>query len=123
MTIMGTPAICRLTRDSDDPNLFTASAPGAVNLKLVSNVGNIAFLLQNTDVLDSSGKSINPTKTPTALTFNVTEGDTFIVETLYFIFPTHSVGVLQEDCANGVVLSPISAIQNPQQFTIKGVKP
>lgn len=118
MGTTGSATPCKLTPDQDDPSLFT-STPGTVKLKLVSNVGNVAFLLQNTDVLDSSGQSINPTKTPTTLTFPVTAGNTFIVETQYFIFPTHSSGVLQEDCLSGVVLSPVSAIHNPQQFTIK----
>ena len=110
---------CRLTPDPDDPSRFNAAA-GTVNLKLVSKVGNIAFFIQNTDVVESGGASVNPTKTPTTLSFSVKAGKTYIIEATYFIFPTNSSGVLQEDCAEGVVLSIVNAIHNPQQFTIQG---
>jgi len=118
---MGTGATatsCKLTQTSD-PAVFKSS-PGVVSLNLTSTSGNVAFLLKDTDVLDSSGKSVNPTKTPTALTFTVAAGQTYVVEAEYFIFPTHSTGTLQESCTGGVVLSQVSAVTNPQQFTIKG---
>lgn len=111
-------ASCRLTQ-TPDPAVFN-STPGTVNLILKPTSGNVAFLLKDTDVLDSSGKSVNPTKTPTTLTFTVVAGQTYVVEAEYFIFPTHSTGTVQESCAGGVVLSQISAVTNPQQFTIKG---
>jgi hypothetical protein len=77
-------------------------------------------LLKDTDVLDSSGKSVSPSKSPTTISFTVTAGQTYFVEAEYFIFPTHSTGTLKERCAGGVTLSQISAVTNPQQFTIKG---
>jgi hypothetical protein len=111
-------ASCKLTQ-TQDPAVFN-STPGTVNLVLKPTTGNVAFLLKDTDVLDSSGKSVNPMKTPTTLAFIVSAGQTYIVETEYFIFPTHSTGTLQEDCTGGVVLSQVNAVTNPQQFTIKG---
>ena len=110
---------CKLTPDPKDPSRFN-SGEGTVTLKLVSNVGNIAFFIQNTDVLDAAGNSVNPTKTPTSLSFSVAKGKAYVVETMYFIFPTHSSGVLQEDCPGGVILSAVNAIHNPQQFTVQG---
>jgi len=110
---------CRLTATAD-PAVFK-STPGTVNLILKSVTGNVTFLLKDTDVLDAAGNSVNPTKTPTTLSFKVTAGQTYIVETEYFIFPTHSTGTLQEDCTGGgVVLSQVNAATNPQQFTIQG---
>jgi hypothetical protein len=111
-------ASCRLAQ-TPDPAVFN-STPGTVNLILKPTSGNVAFLLKDTDVLDSSGKSVNPTKTPTTLSFTVALGQTYIVEAEYFIFPTHSTGTLQEDCTGGAVLSQVNAVTNPQQFTIKG---
>jgi hypothetical protein len=109
---------CKLA-ETDDPDVFK-SGTGSVSLTLKSANGNVAFLLKDTDVLDSSGNSVNPTKTPTTLTFNVVAGQTYVVEAEYYIFPTHSTGTLQEDCPGGVVLSQVSAVTNPQQFTIQG---
>jgi len=91
-----------------------------VNLVLNTKTGNVAFLVKETDVFDSSGKSVNPTKTPTTVSFTVVAGQNYIIESEYFIFPTHSTGTLQEDCSAGVVLSQVNAVTNPQQFTIKG---
>jgi hypothetical protein len=109
---------CRLTATSD-PAVYNSS-PGSVNLTLTPTNGNVAFLPKNTDVLDSSGNSVTPSKTPTSLTFTVAAGQTYVVEAEYFIFPPNSTGTLQEGCSNGVVLSQVSAVRNPQQFTIKG---
>jgi hypothetical protein len=109
---------CKLT-PTDDPAVFDSS-PGNVKLILVPDSGNVAFMLKDTDVLDSSGKSVSPTKTPTSLSFTVKAGQTYVVEADYYIFPTHSTGTLKEDCPKGVVLSEVTAVMNPQQFTIRG---
>jgi hypothetical protein len=113
-------ANCKLTPDPGGDPLVFKSAPGNLALKLTPTSGNVTFLLKDTDVLDATGKSVNPTKTPTSLSFTVQAGQTYLLEPQYFIFPTHSTGTLQEDCANGLVLSKVSAVTNPQQFTIRG---
>jgi hypothetical protein len=109
---------CKLTATSD-PAVFNAS-PGAVTLLLTSTKGNVTFMVKDTDVLDGSGQSVNPTKTATTLKFTVKQGQTYLVETEYFIFPTDSTGTLQESCTGGVVLSQVDSLRNPQQFTVKG---
>lgn len=109
---------CKLTATSD-PAVFNAS-PGAVKLILTPTKGNVTFMVKDTDVLDGSGQSVNPTKTATTLEFTVKSGQTYLVETEYFIFPTDSTGTLQESCSGGVVLSPVDALRNPQQFTVRG---
>ena len=110
-------ATCKLTPTSD-PAVFNSSA-GNVSLILIPTSGNVTFMVKDTDVLDQSGNSVNPTKTATTLTFTAASGKTYLVEAEYFIFPTHSTGTLQENCTGGTVLSQVSAVTNPQQFTIK----
>jgi len=118
MATVGAPSGCRLTPTAD-PAVFK-STPGIVTLALNPTTGNVTFLVKETDVMDSSGKSVSPTKTATSIQFTVAAGQTYTVETEYFIFPTHSTGVLQESCSGGVVLSQVSIATNPQQFVIKG---
>jgi hypothetical protein len=118
---MATPPLsnaCRLTPTSD-PAVFNAS-PGTVALILTPTKGNVTFMVKDTDVLDSSGKSVNPTKTATTLKFTVVQGQMYLVETEYFVFPTDSTGTLKENCPGGLTLSQVNALTNPQQFTIKG---
>ena len=109
---------CKLAPTAD-PAVFK-SAPGNLRLVLKPTSGNVTFIVKDTDVLDSSGKSVDPAKTATTLSFVVTAGQTYLVETEYLTFPTHSTGELREDCLGGLLLSPINAMTNPQQFTVQG---
>jgi len=109
---------CRLTQ-TQDPAVFRAT-PGTVTLALSPTKGNVTFMVKDTDVLDSSGKSVKPTKTATTLNFTVEAGEMYLVETEYFIFPPDSTATLSESCPQGTTLSQINALTNPQQFTIKG---
>lgn len=111
-------ATCKLV-PTTDPAVFKSS-PGVISFVLVSTSGNISFLTKNTDVLDQSGSSINPNKTPTTLSFTVIAGQTYVFMAEYFLFPSNSTGVLKEDCIAGTLISELNAMTNPQQFTIKG---
>ena len=111
-------ATCKLV-STPDPAVFKSSA-GIVTLVLASTSGNISFLMKNTDVLDQSGSSINPTKTPTTLSFTVTARHTYRVMAEYFLFPPSSTGALKEGCITGTLISELNAMTNPQQFTIQG---
>ena len=117
MGTTGSATGCLLSK-TPDPAVFKSGA-GTLTLLLKSTNGNITFMLKDTDVLDS-GQSVNPTKTTTALSFTVVAGHSYTVEVEYFIFPTHSTGVLQENCTGGVTLSPVNIATNPQQFSIQG---
>ena len=117
MTNGSTATSCKLS--APNGTVFN-SKPGDVSLTLKQINGSVTFSLQNTDVLDSSGKSVNPTKTLTTLSFKVTAGQTYVLETVYHIVPLSADATLQEDCTNGVELSQVSVLTPTQQFTIRG---
>jgi len=116
---MGTNPVtptCKLTKVS---NRVFKSTPGLVTLSLVSKTGNVAFD-SVTDVVDSSNKSVGPTKTANTLSFTVVAGQTYFVETLYVFLPPNSTGVLQEGCPGGIILSDVDPLTNPQKFEVRG---
>lgn len=117
MGTTATTAGCLLSK-TQDPAVFKSS-PGTLSLTLKPISGNVTFMLKDTDVLESS-KSVNPSKTTTTLSFTVVAGHSYTIEVEYFIFPTHSTAVLQENCTGGVVLSQVNVATNPQQFSIQG---
>jgi hypothetical protein len=114
---MPSPGVGKLSPTSN-PGVFTAISPGAITIAIESVTGNIAFVAPNCDVTDSSGQSINPTRTPTSITFTVVAGKTYHLRLLFDIFPRGSTGTLKEDCAGQTVLDRIASASTSEVFTI-----
>jgi hypothetical protein len=87
----------------------------------VPTSGSIAFVPPNCDVLDSTGKSISPTKTPTSISFKVAKGASYHLRILYDLEPVSATGELREDCVAKTLIDTISATSNPEVYTIVGV--
>jgi hypothetical protein len=111
-----TGSVCRLTQI---PSGVFKSTPGTVTLVLTSTKGNVAFNAV-TDVVDSKNKTVPSINTGNILSFDVTAGEAYSVRTLYTFLPPDSTGVLREGCPDGVILSYVDALTNPQKFTVMG---
>jgi hypothetical protein len=116
MTQPGTLTACKLI-PTPNPSVFKAN-PGSLSVEIVPTNGNVAFVPPNCDVTDASNNSVNPTKTPTTITFNVVAGQTYHLMLLFNIFPLNSTGTLQESCTAHTVMDQISSASNPEVYTI-----
>jgi hypothetical protein len=110
------PSPCLLS-PTPNPSVFHAN-PGTLTIEIVPKTGNVAFVPSNCDVTDSSNNSVNPTKTPTTISFKVVAGQSYHLRLLFNIFPLNSTGTLQEQCTGNTVLDQISQLSNPEVYTI-----
>jgi hypothetical protein len=99
--------------------VFTAR-PGLLAIEVVTKTGNIAFVPSTCDVTDSSGASVNPTKTTTTMSFTVVAGQHYHLVALFAIFPLSSTGTLRESCTALTELDDVSSSSNPEVYTILG---
>lgn len=106
-----------LLSPTPNPSVFNAN-PGTLTIEIVPKIGNVAFVPPNCDVTDSSNNSVNPTKTPTTMSFKVVAGQSYHLRLLFNIFPLNSTGTLQEQCSGNTVLDQISQLSNPEVYTI-----
>jgi hypothetical protein len=116
MTQPSALSACKLI-PTPNPSVFKAN-PGPLSIEIVPKTGNVAFVPPNCDVTDSSGTSVNPTKTPTTISFTVVAGQTYHLMLLFDIFPLNSTGILQESCTGHTELDQISSASNPEVYTI-----
>jgi hypothetical protein len=106
-----------LLSPTPNPSVYDAS-PGMLTIEIAPKTGNVAFVPPNCDVTDSSDNSVNPTKTPTTISFNVVAGQSYHLRLLFDIFPLNSKGTLQEKCSGNTVMDEISQLSNPEVYTI-----
>jgi hypothetical protein len=110
------PNMCLLT-PTPNPSVFNAS-PGTLTVEIVPKTGNVAFVPPNCDVTDGSAHSVNPTKTPTTVSFKVVAGQSYHLRLLFDIFPLSSTGTLQEQCSGNTAIDQITQLSNPEVYTI-----